>query len=63
MMIRSVLESERKRPAVFAVLNLDLTLFYMAAEEKKDKYGVFLERSLTVAIQGDGQITLLRQFC
>lgn len=35
----------------------------MAAEEKKDKYGVFLERSLTVAIQGDGQITLLQQFC
>lgn len=28
MMIRSVLESERKRHAVFAVLNLDLTLLY-----------------------------------
>ncbi len=43
-------------------MNHHLTLFHEAAEEKKkDKYGVFLEGSLTVTARGDRQIDLLEQ--
>lgn len=35
MMIRSVLESERKKHAVFAVLNLDLTLFIWQLKRRR----------------------------
>lgn len=46
-----------------SALNRHLTLFREAAEgkEKRDKYGVFLERSLTVTARGDRQIDLLEQ--
>lgn len=63
LVIDCVKEIGRKRKTgCLSALNHRLTLFHETAEEKKrDKYGVFSERSLTVTARGDRQIDLLEQ--
>ena len=63
-MRKRVKEIGRERETgCLSALNHHLTLFHEAAEEgkKRDKYGVFLERSLPVTARGDRQIDLLEQ--
>lgn len=62
-LVSECVQIDRKRETgCLQTLNHHLTLFPKASEEKKrDKYGVFLERFLTVTAWGDRQIDLLEQ--
>ena len=54
-------KEEREKTGCLSALNYHFTLFHKAAEEKRDKYGVFLEWSLTAMAWGERQIDLLEQ--
>lgn len=55
------IERMKRETGWLSALNHHFTLVHEAAEEKRDKYGVFLERSLTVISWGERRIDLLEQ--